>query len=110
MTIRERAKARAQKRKATPPKRRKPPNEPSAVESGVPIPEKKSTINGKPRRYPFSTMEVGDSFFVKQVKGYPMTSLHRNVSGQASRRAAAHEDEKYTTRQVEGGVRVWRTS
>ena len=64
------------------------------IEKSVPIPEGKT----KPRIYPFSTMELGDSFFVK--------------NGTSARAAASHysagTDRKFTTRKEGEGYRVWR--
>lgn len=65
------------------------------IESGIPIPE--ATRNAK---YPWSSLEVGDSFFVpgKTVKTF------------ASQVATAQKkrDCKLRARNVDGGVRVWR--
>jgi hypothetical protein len=65
------------------------------VDKDIPIP---------PRRlkYPWSTMEVGDSFFVpgKNSQSFGNTVQHaRRTTGRT-----------FTARKVEGGLRIWRTS
>lgn len=64
------------------------------IEKGVPI------RGNTPRRYPLREMEVHDSFFVpnKTPGGLSSSLRHaRQVTGY-----------RFTTRTVEGGVRVWR--
>lgn len=67
------------------------------IEKGVPVP-----VIAEPVRYPFESMQVGDSFF---VEGGVLTRLC-NAHGRAGRRMG----RKFTARKVEGGVRVWRVS
>jgi len=67
------------------------------VDKSVPLPEPKL---GRPKKYPFAEMEVGDSFFVPQEKV-------RSASKSASMYKAAHGGD-FTRRSVEGGVRIWR--
>lgn len=55
------------------------------------------------RKYPFHTMQVGDSFFVpdgRQVNVGNSASSHCNTT--------AGRGKRFTTRTVEGGVRCWR--
>ena len=66
------------------------------IEQNVVMPEKHA-------RYPFNQMEVGDSFFVPEGANTP----RQNTSSAAS--YAGHRlGRKFTTRLVDGGVRVWR--
>lgn len=58
------------------------------IDKNIPIPPKR----GRPKKYPFDEMEVGDSCLVK-TKGV----LSRRIDG-----------KRFTTRTVKGGVRVWR--
>jgi len=67
------------------------------IEKGIPIP---NDGRGRPSRYPWTTMDVGDSFFI------PGKTAH-DFSGIASG-AGFRTGRKFTTRTVEGGVRVWR--
>lgn len=69
------------------------------VEKGIPIPEKPRK-GGKPAKYPWATMDVGDSFF---VEGVPLANF---ASGAYN--AAKLLNRKFSLRTVEGGVRVWR--
>ncbi len=62
------------------------------IETGIPIPPKKTMS-----KYPFDLLEVGQSFFVPKIK---------NVS---TTKAGAHLKRTFVQRQMDGGVRVWRT-
>lgn len=72
------------------------------INKNVPIPN--FTPEAKNRIYPFNTMKVGDSFFVKGKK-------------RATIRAAAYSYKNYNQktdfnfiiRDEKGGLRVWRT-
>jgi hypothetical protein len=73
------------------------------IQSGIPIPE----INRNPHtqrhsKYPWHTMNVGDSFFVPNVtvKGFAGTAYS----------AGKRHGRTYVARTVDGGVRVWRTA
>lgn len=68
------------------------------VDSNIPIPE--VTTRGGRSKYPWVTMNVGDSFFVPDIH-------IAKFSGQAVN-AAKRFKTKYTCRTVDGGVRVWR--
>ena len=67
------------------------------VEKNVPIPQGA----GAPQRYPWKTMDVGDSFLVTHI---PRNSALR-ISSVASR---LYQPLKFTARTVNGGVRIWR--
>ena len=67
------------------------------IEKGVPLIAAHRT---RPEKYPWTKMNVGDSFFV------PGVSIQTMV-GSATPAGRRH-GRKYTTRKVEGGVRVWR--
>lgn len=72
------------------------------IESGIPVPKPVNT--GGSSKYPFSEMEVGDSFFAPW-KGY-------HIIWALARRAPQKYGIKLTTRAVTEngvqGVRVWR--
>lgn len=73
---------------------------PIEIDKNVPVPSKHS--NGRHIKYPFSTMHVGDSFFVPDGKQTSLTATARNW-------AVRHGGQyRFVTRQVPGGVRVWR--
>ena len=67
------------------------------VEKGIKIPKPKH------RRYPWTKMGVGDSFFVPCER-------HEKVKVATSiLQAARHQrPARYITRVVDGGIRVWR--
>jgi hypothetical protein len=73
------------------------------VQSGIPIPD----INRNPptrrhSKYPWHTMNVGDSFFAPNVtvKGFAGTAYS----------AGKRHGRTYVARTMDGGVRVWRTA
>ena len=66
------------------------------IEKGIEIPESGSGVP----KYPWKEMEVGDSFFVKNV---PYNTLHSSTSYAGSR-----YHMKFSARKVEGGYRIWR--
>lgn len=74
---------------------------PIKIEKGVPVPTK-SWRKERATKYPFSTMEIGDSFFVAGDKEA------RAVQAAASRYIGLHEGVAFTTRRVKGGLRCWR--
>lgn len=63
------------------------------VEKGVPMPPPTKGI------YPFGSMEVGDSFEAKATRGA--------VSAAASDYGKRH-GLKFSVRQIDGTIRVWR--
>lgn len=65
------------------------------IEAGVPTPPKRCQST----KYPFSEMSAGDSFFVADGD---------NKVVSASCAAGRRLGRKFSTRKVEGGVRVWR--
>lgn len=71
------------------------------IEKDIPVP---STGAGRPPIYPLGDMAAGDSFFVPLPEG----KVLRELQGSVSRAAKAHAGKKFTTRKVEGGIRVWR--
>ena len=70
------------------------------IEKGVPVP---SGYNVGPR-YPLLEMGVNDSFLVP-FGGDDALAVKNRVSKAVY---GKHQDRKFTIRQVEGGVRVWR--
>ena len=71
------------------------------VESDITIPPHR----GRPTLYPWANMNVGDSFFVPDVPG---RKRNRGISAANNRAFDPKIKEKYATRSVEGGVRIWR--
>lgn len=60
---------------------------------------------GRSSVYPFSKMEVGDSFLVATDDKRRAASLRACASTYAKKNSV-----KFTCKQVDGGVRVWRTA
>lgn len=73
------------------------------IEKDVPLPKKGS---GRPRKYPFKDMEVGDSFFAKNDKG--VTPILNRIQYLASIYGRRYK-YRFATRKVNNGVRCWRT-
>lgn len=65
------------------------------IEKDVPLPTIK---HGK--KYPWEQMDVGDSFFVPEVK--------QSLMGTNAAHNTRMTGRRYTTRKENGGVRVWR--
>ena len=67
------------------------------IDKNVPLPPKTS----RKRKYPWETMQIGDSFLIPEalrIYGYSM----------ASRASKDYAPKKFCSRSVEGGARVWR--
>ena len=67
------------------------------IDKDIPIPRRRS----QNEQYPWHDLQVGDSFFVAGAK---LKSL-RSSSSQMKRKT----NHNYLVREVDGGVRVWRT-
>ena len=76
------------------------------IESGIEIPNSRGNTKGG-QRYPFERMEVGDSFLIKP-NGTPKRQLQVRVCAAWTRHASRKNGKRFTSRSVEGGVRVWR--
>lgn len=66
------------------------------IERGIPVPKPV-----RPEKYPFRELKVGESFLVDWE---PKIVRVRYAAAMAAKR----QKRKFATRQVEGGVRVWR--
>lgn len=69
---------------------------PIPIDKGVPLPVHRNNI------YPFEALEVGDSFFLSGKS-------QDFISGSASH-YARKLSRRFTVRNVDGGVRVWRVA
>jgi len=69
------------------------------IEKGIPIPTKRAGSV----KYPFSVMEIGDSFLI--ARGSCKNPL--SVAGFANKR---HSPKGFEARTVNDGVRIWRTA
>lgn len=75
-----------------------------AIEKNIPVPSGDS--RGRPNLYPWSQMEVGDSFAVPVSTEDKASKRRRLASG--ARRYAKGRDIKFTVRTLPGLLRVWR--
>ena len=71
------------------------------IEKGVPIPETLPRP-GKPGKYPFRSMEVGDSFVAPIEK---KNSIYSSMS-----RIGKNLGRKYSSERNEYTIRVWRVA
>ncbi len=72
------------------------------IEKNVPLP---GSGAGRPSKYPFADMEVGDSFLV--AEGPSSGHLGYNARNAAKNFGVRH-GMKFSVKQTEGGVRIWR--
>jgi hypothetical protein len=70
------------------------------IEKDVPLIGKAGS--GRTEKYPWSKMEIGDSFFVPGMKLKNISN-----SGQNAQKSLGY---KYAIRTVDGGVRIWRVA
>lgn len=70
------------------------------IEKRIPIPARIYGGAGRPEKYPWGSLRVGESFFVGDRSIQTVSS--------AAGFAAERHNAKYTCRTVDGGVRVWR--
>jgi hypothetical protein len=68
------------------------------IDKNIPIPP----VNNGGTLYPFDAMKVGDSFFIPK-------DLVGKSTGHSVRQCALRRKIGVTVRQVDGGLRVWRT-
>lgn len=68
------------------------------IESGIPVEKYRAK-----KKYPFSKMEIGDSFFFVELP--EVESAQNAGKGYANRH---NPDFRMTRRKVEGGYRLWR--
>jgi hypothetical protein len=70
------------------------------IETGIPMPHRNAGPGATPK-YPWASMEIGQSFFVSNPPKY-----FQSMVGHAGR---LHK-RKFTYRKMEDGVRVWRVA
>lgn len=69
------------------------------VDRGIPIPKPVVTTGGKTPKYPWRTMQIGESFFVKKPS-YVFRNYCYNTGVRCGR--------KFSCRAEGNGTRVWR--
>lgn len=70
------------------------------IDKDVPIPA--SDPGGRPEKYPWQKMEVGDSFLI------PLESMKHKSAINLAYQAGQRTGRKFSGRRIEGGTRVWR--
>lgn len=76
------------------------------IEKNIPMPE---VYEGRSSRYPFETMEVGDSFYVPVREGGDTLTRLRNRLNQARTNAHKKFNINTITKADMNGIRVWRS-
>ena len=74
------------------------------IEKGVPIPKVPYGAKKKPEKYPFLSMDVGDSFFIPGMESKIVTAYI------SSWRRRVGNSKKFSVRTMDGGIRVWRVA
>ena len=72
------------------------------LELAFPIEKDVPMYRAKSEKYPWRSMELGDSFFIPDK-----TSKHL---GSAALAAGKRHGRKFSVRTVDGGVRIWRVT
>jgi hypothetical protein len=75
------------------------------IETGVPFPGKQKTAAGRPSIYPFSKLEVNQSFFVASER--PTFSSERTLCA-AYHKARETMGHNFAWAREEGGFRIFR--
>lgn len=84
-------------------------NQPSyEIKKGIPVPDKAS---GRPGRYPYGDLEVGDCLEIVVPQGTKSSSLQSRLSS-SSRNFGSSLGRKFVTRQLANKtkVAVWRVA
>ena len=76
------------------------------VENDVAVPDTLGRYGGMPLRYPWPEMKVTNSFLIKCG---PDDTSKINAARSAAAGYGKKHNMKFTTRLVEGGLRIWRT-
>ena len=72
------------------------------IEAGIAIPSANRYKGGRKSKYPFADLKVGESFLVPSK-----TTMSFGATVQTARKRTGFT---FTTRNVDGGVRIWRTA
>ena len=86
---------------------KKPLPEKPKVETGVAIPTPLRRAGGMPLRYPWPEMKVTNSVLIRCE---PDDKSKINAARSAAASYGKKHDMKFTTRLVDGGLRIWRSA
>lgn len=82
-------------------------DQPIKIEKGVPMPVRHGGHGNS--KYPFATMEVGDSFYIPWGDRDRL-KIRSVLSNAISAFQLRNEPKKFSSRKDESGIRVWRTA
>ncbi len=75
------------------------------IETNIPVPVERGS------KYPFASLKIGNSFFVKSRDEERSAVQNRlNAAVNNFRKTKAGTGRKFIVRRVEGGIRCWRTA
>jgi hypothetical protein len=76
------------------------------IEDSVPLPA--SWNNGRPEKYPWRSLEMGQSFLVPYDTGKTKAEMAKKISNRAFDAQKRLGGRKFSVRSTDEGVRVWR--
>jgi len=79
------------------------------VDKGIPLPPD-CRNGGRAPKYPFGTMEIGDSFFIAVTvqNRFSKQRVGSKITANAAHYKRHNPKFKIAYRAVEGGIRIWR--
>lgn len=79
------------------------------IDEGIPVPPP-GTFGPRASKYPYDTMDVGNSFFIPVTDEAGAAVAKRRMRQSTAWANKRYAPKKFTARSVAGGVRVWRTA
>lgn len=77
------------------------------IEKGIPLPPRSRSSGYS--KYPFADMQLGDSFVISLNPGESIDQL-RFRANSALAKARKTTNAQFSSRTVDGGIRIWRTA
>lgn len=71
------------------------------IDDSIPLPKRKGNSAGRPPKYPFAKMDVGQSVFFDGESYSSKVCIAAHAYGR-------RHGKRFSTRSVDGGLRVWR--
>lgn len=77
-----------------------------SIDKNIPVPT--ASIGGRHSSLPSAQLEVGDSYLLPATTKEEFAIARRRLG--SSTASLIKKGRKFTTRSVEGGIRIWRTA
>lgn len=71
------------------------------IDDNVPLPKRTGNSAGRPPKYPFGKMEVGQSVFFGGESSSSKAAIAAHAYGR-------RQGKRFSARKADGGVRIWR--